>query len=185
MTPGANRYKVHKHDEQRGRYMEETAENPLAGFICKKSEHEDLIDENLSDVMYYGEYVYRIFWNKRLFASQESLTGVLAKAQILALVYLNDYKEPMVWKTSPAGGTTASFTGYWHRGRVVGTGVATLAGGELTLEMTPQSPATSKQTMASPDMTADQGSLCGGSKQPPPPPTPGPDPKDPPKEPKW
>jgi len=137
MTTEMKTYTVHKYDDTLGNRTEELQQNPITGFVRRKSEYDHLVDDEFFDVLYHNRDVYRVFWNKELFASIRSLKGIVLKEQIVALIYINDYKKPLVVKSEPINEKKAGFVGYRHDGKAIIAGTAKLFKGHIEFDSAP------------------------------------------------
>lgn len=155
-------YTVYRYDDTLGNRKEELRENPIAGFVREKSQYDHLIDDGFFDVHYHNCNVYRIFWNKDLFASKASLKKIVAGELVVAVVYINDYKKPLVVKSEPINERKAGFVGYRHDGKAIIAGTAQLFESYIEFDS------------AAVYDPVKFGCLCGGSKRIPKGPQPGP-----------
>jgi len=149
-------YSVFKYDDRFGNREEQLEENPIAQFLRTKSEYDHLLDETdkeLVDVLYHNDHVYRLFWNKEIFSTKSNLKKIIQSEQILGLVYINDYKTPMVIKSEPIGEREAGFTGYRKDGKAIIAGTVHLYEDHIELDSSPVY------------YNVKFGCLCGGQKK--------------------
>jgi len=136
-TKSPGKHYIYKYDDRNGNREEITNEYPLKGFHREKSEYEDILDEELVDVVYHNDDIYRLFWNRHLLETKEDMKKIVEAEQVLGLIYINDYKHPMVVKSEPLNDRKAGFVGYRKDGKAIIAGEATLYEDHIEVHSSP------------------------------------------------
>ncbi|MCK4822832.1 hypothetical protein KA005_44125 [bacterium] len=130
-------YHVYKFDEKYGNREELVQDSPIKEFSREKCEYDKLLDDDLVDVVYHNNDTYRLFWNKELLKTKKDLRKITEQEQILGVIYINNYKQPMVVKSEPISDKKAGFVGYRHDGKAIIAGEATLYEDHIEVHSSP------------------------------------------------